>query len=121
MQNKNINEGEKEQKRNKKGTESQAKRVEDKWREKVPNRIPLEAERDNLSEEERCHLHCEHTLITPSLPLSHTQSLTLPPSFSSFLIPSLHHTHNTTPSEKRSENTHSCLFIINLTWLKRPH
>ncbi len=57
-------------------------RRRDKWREKVPNRIPLEAERDNLSEEERCHLHCEHTLITPSLLLSCTQSLSLPPSLS---------------------------------------
>lgn len=55
-------------------------RRRDKWREKVPNRIPLEAERDNLSEEERCHLHCEHTLITrPSLSrvLNHSLSPSL--------------------------------------------
>lgn len=34
-------------------------------------------ERHNLSEEERCHLHCEHTLITaPLRPLSIQHSIT---------------------------------------------
>lgn len=72
----------------KKGVKPKERR-KDKWREKVPNRIPLEAERDNLSEEERCHLHCEHTLITPSLPLSHTQSLSLLSHHSLYAPPSL--------------------------------
>ena len=68
-------------------------------REKVSNRIPLDGERDNLSEEERCHLHCEHTLITPSLPASSTPSPTpsLPPSLPVSLPRSLRHSITLSP------------------------
>ena len=55
------------------------------------NRVPITGtERDNLSEEERCHIHCEHTLIT------------LPPS----LRPALHHS---APPPSTSHTLHHLL------------